>query len=348
MTLFTKEAKIATATASILKEDGRDDDDAMTTPTDAPRDPLLREAADLWLRLQAAPGDEDLQEQARRWRGQSPAHERIFAATQESWELAGSMEALPPLPRARPVPFGPIHRPRRWAAGAAGMAAAACLAMMVAPSLTVMARADYRTGTGETLSVTLADGSRLKLDTASAVSLDYGEGRRGLHLLAGRAWFDVAKDRGHPFVVSAADVQVTVTGTAFDVGLVPGGMDVNLAEGGVRVAWQGGTPIAMKPGDRLHLDLPSHHAAQGEAAVLSMGSWRRHRLLLEDASLRDGITRLGRYYPGAILLTDRALGKRRVTGVFDVGDPADALKLMVRQHHATVRQITPWLMIVSK
>src|SRR3546814_13229123 len=70
--------------------------------------------------------------------------------------------------------------------------------------------------------------SSVTLDTGSAIAVNYGDGRRGVRLLAGRAWFDVAHDERHPFTVSAADARVRVTGTAFDVGLDDDSIDVTL------------------------------------------------------------------------------------------------------------------------
>src|SRR3546814_10048482 len=84
------------------------------------------------------------------------------------------------------------------------------------------------------------------------MAVSYGDGRRGVRLLAGRAWFDVAHDERHPFTVSAADARVRVTGTAFDVGLDDDSIDVTLARGGVQVAWDDIAPIVLRPGDRIH------------------------------------------------------------------------------------------------
>lgn len=324
------------------------------------RNPLAREAADLWLRLQASPHDEALREEARQWRDLSAAHERIFAATEETWALAGELNGVsgsPPglrSPRKRP----PLKRPplkRRWRqrrgriiTALAGAATAACLAIIAMPTMTLLWQADYRTGTGEKRTISLADGSSVMLDTGSAIAVDYAGGQRAVRLLSGRAWFDVAKDARRPFTVAVAEAHVTVTGTAFDVGFDDTAIDVALARGGVRVDRDGAPPIAMTAGERLHIARSSLEATRSESAIASMGSWCRDRLLLENVSLADGVARLRRYYPGAIVLTGAALGQRRVTGVFDTGEPADALRLMVRQHHATVRQITPWLLIVSE
>src|SRR3546814_12524306 len=127
-----------------------------------------------------------------------------------------------------------------------GAAAAACLAVVSAPTLLLMWQSDYRTGTGEMRNVTLSDGSSVTLDTGSAIAVNYGDGRRGVRLLAGRAWFDVAHDERHPFTVSAADARVRVTGTAFDVGLDDDSNDVTLARGGVQGAWADIAPDVMR------------------------------------------------------------------------------------------------------
>lgn len=316
---------------------------AMTEP-----DKLVREAAALWLRLRAQPADAALRDEVRAWRAQSAAHERVFAATEQTWALADELES----PAPQPIRYR--RRDRAWRGAKRrplmtimATAAAACLAIVAAPTLFLSWHADYRTATGETRIVHLDDGSVVTLDTGSAIAVDLNVGHRNVRLLAGRAWFDVARDGGRPFTVTAANATVTVTGTAFDVGLFDNRIQVALAHGGVRLAPGNARPLTMHPGDFAQIDRTSSLVRRSEASISSMGSWRRDRLLLENVSLEDGIAQLRRYYPGAILLTSNLLAERRVTGVFDVRLPADALRLMVRQHGATVRQITPWMMIVS-
>lgn len=317
---------------------------------DGTRNQLVREAADLWLRLKDDPGNFELQGKADEWRAQSGAHEQAFNAAKESWILAGQLAPPAPMPsvvRLRDSESRWRFLPRRTAPAAVAAAVAACLAIVSAPTLLVMWQSDYRTATGEMRSVTLSDGSSVLLDTGSAIAVGYGDGRRGVRLLAGRAWFDVAHNQSHPFTVSAAEARVTVTGTAFDVGLDDDSIDVALARGGVRVAWGGEAPVALTPGDRIHIARPSNSSELDQIAISSMGSWRRGRLLIEDVPLSEGIDRLRRYYSGAIVLINSELGKRRVTGVFDVQSPKEALRLMVRQHGASVSEITPWLLVVS-
>jgi len=54
------------------------------------------------------------------------------------------------------------------------------------------------------------------------------------------------------------------------------------------------------------------------------------------------------YFRGAILVTDGVLAAERVTGLYDLGDPAQTLRAIAMTHGATVRQISPWLLILSK
>lgn len=71
---------------------------------------------------------------------------------------------------------------------------------------------------GQTACLTLADGSRVKLNSGSYLEYpsDFASQQRRVRL-SGEAFFDVAKDDSHPFVVSTYAADVTVHGTAFNV-----------------------------------------------------------------------------------------------------------------------------------
>ena len=74
----------------------------------------------------------------------------------------------------------------------------------------------YRTAPGETRSITLADGSHIRLDAASTMSVRLSPFvRRGCDLGDAEAAFDVAKDTRRPFEVAVGDQRVRVLGTEF-------------------------------------------------------------------------------------------------------------------------------------
>jgi transmembrane sensor len=64
------------------------------------------------------------------------------------------------------------------------------------------ASADYRSTTGEIKQLTLQDGTRLWLNTASAVDVRYDERRRQIILLSGDLLIDTARD-SRPFLSQA-------------------------------------------------------------------------------------------------------------------------------------------------
>src|SRR5690606_3963976 len=61
----------------------------------------------------------------------------------------------------------------------------------------------YRTGIGERRVVTLADGSKVQLDSSTELRVDYTKQARDLQLIKGQARFDVAHEPERPFYVIA-------------------------------------------------------------------------------------------------------------------------------------------------
>jgi len=95
------------------------------------------------------------------------------------------------------------------------------------------------TTNGETYMVTLPDQSRVWLNAAS--SLTYAtavneQGKRWVEL-NGEAYFEIAKDKQHPFIVKSKGQEVEVFGTHFNVNSYPeeGLSKTTLIEGTVRV-----------------------------------------------------------------------------------------------------------------
>lgn len=322
------------------------------TPLSSSRDPLLDEAAALLLRLKAAPEDTALAAEIAAWKNRSERHARTWIIAEKVWALTGQLSAervvFHPRGVRRRTRGGPARVSRRW--GVVTLAAAACLALVVAPSIQLRMQADYRTATGESRTVTLADGSRVQLDTGTAIALDGGANTRGVKLLAGRAYFDIAHDPARPFHVTADDVRVTVTGTQFDVGMTDRVVDVMLAEGAVRAAYPLGDvrgENVMRPGDHLQFDRGARRVSSSVVSIGSIAPWRRGKLLIEGATIGDIVDQLRPYYAGLIVVTDGGLANLRVTGAFDVRDPAEALRTVVAPHAGKVRSVSPWLIFVS-
>ncbi len=327
------------------------------------------QAADWALRLETAPGDEALRRSFEQWLAASDAHRTAFArirhvssvidrrprntARDAAGARADNIVDLP-RPQARPQPRHDTTRPGRrphpvrWLAAGAALAAA-CLALVLFPAIQRHVLADYVTGVAELREVPLPDGSVAWLDAGSAIALDYRDSGRGVTLLSGQAFFEVAHDSGRPFHVEAEGVSVVVTGTSFGVRLAPHAVAVDVRTGSVEVAVPGGgTPSRLGVGDSLVYDRETRTVRRAGIAPADVAMWRSRRLVVHDRPFDDILDEIGRHLPGAIVVRDGSLNRQMVSGVFDLSNPPDALQALVGSQRGRLTQITPYLGIVSK
>ncbi len=78
-----------------------------------------------------------------------------------------------------------------------------------------------------------------------------------------------------------------------------------------------------------------------------VASWRGGRLIAENVLLTDVVSTIGRYHAGSILVASAGMRAKRVTGVYDLRDPAGALRILAAPYGGTVREITPYLMVLT-
>jgi transmembrane sensor len=101
----------------------------------------------------------------------------------------------------------------------------------------------------------------------------------------------------------------------------------------------------LAAGDWVRVD--SRQVERGSAPVEQIAAWRSGQLIARDRSVADVVDELRRSYSGAIVLADASLGRKRVTGVYNLADPAAALEAVARAHNATVHRLSPWLLVVN-
>ena len=329
-------------------------------------DLAMEQASDWMFRIEAHPEDAILRARLEEWLSADAAHVQAWDLARRAWSLTGQTEPAfaDQWHSAAPTSAQARRRSRSWRRherarpqrnvalrrAAAPVAAAAAVALfLLAPSASLWLRADYATATAENRAVRLEDGSQIVLGGGSAVAKRFTNRRRGIELLSGEAFFDVAHNSARPFVVGASDMTVTVTGTAFDVSMTERTLSVAVARGSVRVERDGQPPVevALKPGQRVNIDRASGEAATDTLSLPEIAAWRSRRLAARGEALADVVETLDRHFTGTILFADSELKERRVTGVYDLDDPVRALRALTGPYGGTVRRITPWLLVVS-
>jgi transmembrane sensor len=304
-------------------------------------DDKARTEATRWLiLLQEQPDDRALDAAFRAWLAASPANQAAWAETRD---LSDLIAQSPPRHRERWAKRKPARRTRTMIVAAFAMAAAIVVVLM--PNLLLRVTADYWTGTAQLRAITLPDGSIAQLAPDSAIDVEYSGSERQIHLLSGAAFFEVERDTARPFTVFADDVRTTVLGTAFDVRLTEGGATVAVRRGAVRVE-RDAAREQLGPSDWVRATATA--AERGKGPPEQAGAWVRGELVARDEPVAEVVDELRAYFRGAILVTDDALAAQRVTGLYDLGDPAQTLRAIALTHGATVTQISPWLLVLSK
>lgn len=256
------------------------------------------------------------------WLDASPYHAVAYARVEATWERAQRLQAAPQawtLQTPRP-PVRPWWRPAL---------AAALLLVTVGGGVWMLSRTqDYHTAVGERRTVVLADGSRVELNTASKLRVDYSDRRRDVRLLSGEALFHVSKDPQRPFVVHAGDAAVRAVGTAFNLRLRGRGMvELTVTEGIVAV--EGGADIVRRnraAGDAPRTIEAGQGALLGEGAVAKLSldgealqrrtAWQRDLIELRGETLERAVAEFNRYRATPMVVGDPDIASMRVGGTF--------------------------------
>jgi len=152
---------------------------------------------------------------------------------------------------------------------------------------------------GQKADLTLADGTRVYINSDSRISYDNSYNKKDRVLrLDGEAYFEVAKDKSRPFIVQANGINVQALGTCFDVKAHKDDKTVSvvLLEGSVRVNDDKQEKI-LKPNERLEYDLATKRFEKtglhpNENSLL----WRSKELAFYGESLEEICINLTRMY----------------------------------------------------
>lgn len=291
----------------------------MNESNDRPSRDDVRDAAIEWWVSSRAGFSPEERATFKAWLSADPANAAAYADIVRTFEQAREAR------RARPAQALPsTPRPRRFATAAAALAATGLVLFFAFDDLSIFLRSDFATGTAETRTIALADGSQLTLDARSAISVRFDTEQRHVTLLEGEGWFEVSKDHTRPFVVEARGGTITALGTAFEVALGQGAVRVSVAEHQVMVASHGETVIVAE-NQQTSYDTNAPPAPPS-AAPRSVAAWRRGKLIFEDQPLGEVLAALSRYHHGRVYCVTAAACARPVTGVFSTDNPLQALR----------------------
>jgi transmembrane sensor len=255
-----------------------------------------------------------------------------------------SADAYEPGARANNLPTNDtvaVHTRRGWIRGTL----AASLVLAAAGALTWYISTSgpyYHTAVGGIASVPMNDGSKVTLNTESAIRLAVSETERRVQLERGEAFFEVAKDPNRPFVVSAGNKRVVAVGTKFSVRRDGNDLRVFVTEGKVRLEDDSLLASSAVPSSYESSPIPDSsivkHRDDGNVMLLAAGtiaragdsgvivqekplpevedylSWRSGYLTFRDSPLADAVAEFNRYNERKIFIQDPSVAAIRFSG----------------------------------
>lgn len=291
-------------------------------------DRARQEAADWFARLNSRTITTDALREFRDWRA-DPDHARAYAELEALWKAAGKLNADPDIQALTEAALR-TGRGRRFGLprGPASIVIVAALAggalLLTAGLIAAASGRTYTSGLGEQRIVRLDDGSRVRLDTDTKLTVRFDKQGRHIVLARGQAFFEVAHDVRRPFTVRADGAEVRALGTRFDVRRDAGLVRVTLVEGKVAVRGPQGQAWTLTPGQQLKVtQRPSPSptpTAPVRIDVAAATSWTTGRLTFQATPLSAAIAEVNRYGPDKIVLDADRLSQRPVSGAFDAGD----------------------------
>lgn len=195
----------------------------------------------------------------------------------------------------------------------------------------------YETRIGEQRDVILEDGSRITMNTDTAVEVRYASGRRLILLQRGEALFAVKGAAARPFEVSAGGVVTRALGTEFNVDLRRAKVTVSVLEGTVRVTPSGASTGASLDSSQESgsAEPPAVELSRGQALEFRPGlrrmfpesadlrridAWRTRRLEFNETPLAEAVEEFNRYSSTRVTIGATEMLSIRVGGVFRIGD----------------------------
>ncbi|SED61229.1 FecR family protein [Rhodobacter sp. 24-YEA-8] len=320
-------------------------------------DPVADQALDWFVNLRNEAPSARASQAFADWLAEDSRHADEFLRLEDMWGAPGFRDAVLAAAPAQSGVFGLRSASRAAGRSAwprmarAGVAAAAvfmlALGIWQGPHLWRIWHSDFYTVAGEQANLTLPDGSTMILNTASAVAIDFADGRREIRLLEGEAWFGVIPDTSRPFRVTGQYGTVTVTGTKFSLRLGADHDTVVLEEGRVEVAGSGAVapPVTLEPEQMIFLG-PSGLSQVQAADSASALAWRQGRILFDETPLSTVVDELQRYRSGTVMMMNSAVAGMAVSGNYRLDDVETAMRILAETAGLSLTRIPGGIIIL--
>lgn len=154
----------------------------------------------------------------------------------------------------------------------------------------------------------LSDGTIVYLNSMSQLRypVQFSDTTRSV-FLTGEAYFEVARDTAHPFIVHTPDYQITVLGTEFNISAFQNEDKVKttLVEGSIRIQGEKlKKPVLLHPREQFIYNKISHTTQIQQVDVSYAIAWKDGRFRFRDIRLEEIMRTIERWYDVEVVYAD--------------------------------------------
>lgn len=240
-----------------------------------------------------------------------------------------------------------IHRARRRALGLKIFAIASSVTLLLGISNYISFQEGYKRQNSQQIemvnpigmksSITLSDGTKVILNAGTTLTYPttFVSGQREVSI-NGEAFFEVAHDKEHPFIVKAENIQVKVLGTKFNVKAYKeeDHIEVTLNEGKVEVGLETGSLIPILPGQQIKYSKTNNSFIKRQVNLNHYTAWVCGKFYFTNRPLEKIAKQLERNFNVHVEIIGNELKKASFTGDFIHNENLEQiLRVMTANRH---------------
>ncbi|MBT1688805.1 FecR family protein [Dawidia soli] len=209
-----------------------------------------------------------------------------------------------------------------------------------------------KTVRGQRATVTLADGSVVRLNAQSQITYPekFTTDTREVQL-TGEAFFDVHRDPEHPFIVHAQGLKTSVLGTSFNIRAEASAatVQVTVKTGSVQVEPEANDSrrLVLAPAQQATYTRADASLTRQTVALERYLAWTDDIIYLDNTPIREMVETLEKWYGVTISLEQEALGNCLISGKYKSDQLVNILEGLEFMQGITYRFVNNRTIILS-
>ncbi|TKC65426.1 DUF4974 domain-containing protein [Pedobacter hiemivivus] len=203
---------------------------------------------------------------------------------------------------------------------------------------------------GEQTQLRLPDGTLVFLNAESSLKYptSFGKSNKRQVSLTGEGYFEVAKDKSHPFIVKTKDQSVEVLGTHFNIDSYTQGLGfkTTLLEGAVKIIPRIGKPKILKPNQQAITSSIGIEIKEIDAEYEV--AWKDGFFMFNNESLENIMDKLSRWYNVKVVYEDQSLKTRSFIGTINKFENISKVLNMLEKTNVATFSINKEVLTISR